>query len=305
MSLLDKHVAAILELRNQKKDQLLSTEELKEVSLSIGISEADWQEFMKEAEELLVLSKNQLQYESYKDAYESAEKAISLNPHLVEGFGIAAKSAYMLHFHENEDKNWSQIAENLADEALDRNPNDKNALEVLRNLRALQRQQKKKFNPTYIYVGIGAAILLVIGFIFFINNSSQKDQLAMAEEEVNMTWAQVENVLERKRNLFLQITAMYELTEAGEKIAPKPSSPEEYENLQTEFKQIQSHIKSNKNIDDSEWKTLLIQIEGAENRISTEKRKYNLAVKEYNLLARKFDKPLKKYFDSKAIQNDQ
>ncbi len=133
------------------------------------------------------------------------------------------------------------------------------------------------------------------------------------EEEVNSQWAQVENVYQRRADLIPNLVntvkgyADFEqetLTQVIEARAKATSTNINAENLTPEkisqFQEAQSglssalsrlmvvverypDLKANQNFRD-----LQAQLEGTENRISVERRKFNETVRNYNTYIRKF-----------------
>lgn len=153
---------------------------------------------------------------------------------------------------------------------------------------------------------IGLAVLglaMVIGSVFMwgINTSNNLVEL---EAEVDNTWSQVENVLQRRYDLIPNLVASVEGSMNQEqeiftaiadsrRTINSASSVEEVadgnaelnNNLQTLVNVIHEsypELASNQNVQD-----LMAQLEGTENRISVERRRFNDAVTTYNVAIRR------------------
>ncbi len=161
--------------------------------------------------------------------------------------------------------------------------------------------------------GVGAVIVLVIiGFVMW--GVGIYNNLITLEEGVNQSWAQVENQYQRRADLVPNLVntvkgvADFEretftaVTEARSKVNQINVTPQMLENPNA-FQQFQSaqnelgsalsrllvtvenypQLKANEN-----FLQLQAQLEGTENRISVERRKFNQTVQEYNTTIRRF-----------------
>ncbi len=179
-------------------------------------------------------------------------------------------------------------------------------------------------------------LIAVVALIFIIVSStiSSYNALVTAEEEIEGNWAQVENVYQRRADLIPNLVntvkgyASHEretlegVIEARSKATSVNVNPNELnqESVQ-QFNQAQQglssalsrlmvvverypDLKASQNFRD-----LQAQLEGTENRIAVERRKFNESVKDYNASIRRFPKNLlansfgferKAYFESDA-----
>jgi LemA protein len=134
------------------------------------------------------------------------------------------------------------------------------------------------------------------------------NQLVRLEQNVNETWAQVQNVYQRRADLIPNLvetvkgfaaqerSVLTEVTEAraratGVQLTPEAlSDPKAMERFQAAQAQLSGalsrllvvverypELKSNQN-----FLALQTQLEGTENRIAVERRRFNEAVREYN-----------------------
>lgn len=159
-------------------------------------------------------------------------------------------------------------------------------------------------------------VLIVIAVIALIAYSSFKggyNNMVTREESVESAWSQVENVYQRRADLIPNLVntvkgaANFEketftaVTEARSKasqitVDPKNLTPEkiqEFQAAQGELSQALGRLmmvtenypqlKANQNFQD-----LQVQLEGTENRITQERRKFNEVVQDFNTYIRKF-----------------
>jgi LemA protein len=155
-------------------------------------------------------------------------------------------------------------------------------------------------------VAVGLVVLLLIGVVVWgvgVNN-----QIVRADQDVNEKWAQVQNVYQRRADLIPNLvetvkgfaaqerTVLEEVTKARASVAGIKATPElvndpaafqKFQQAQAELGGALSRLlvtverypelKSNQN-----FLTLQSQLEGTENRITVERRRFNEAVRDYN-----------------------
>lgn len=164
---------------------------------------------------------------------------------------------------------------------------------------------------TLITVTVIAVIVLAL--FFWVKNSY--NGLVKADEQVKSTWSQVENVYQRRADLIPNLVAtvkgyadhesetLESVVEARSKatrisIDPENLDPDriaEFQEAQGELSQALGRLimlqenypdlKANQNFRD-----LQAQLEGTENRISTERMKFNETARSYNTMVRSFPK---------------
>jgi len=153
------------------------------------------------------------------------------------------------------------------------------------------------------------AVIALAGWAIGVNN-----ELVTREQEVNEKWAQVQNVYQRRADLVPNLvetvkgfatqerTVLEEVTKARASVAGIKATPELVNDPQAmkKFQEAQNQLggalsrllvtverypelKSNQN-----FLALQSQLEGTENRIAVERRRFNEAVREYNTRLRLF-----------------
>lgn len=158
------------------------------------------------------------------------------------------------------------------------------------------------------WIGIGIVALLVI-YGINVNNS-----LVNKEEAVDQSWAQVENQYQRRSDLIPNLVntvkgaanfeqeTLNSVVEARSRATSIQVNSEDLNDPQKlqQFQQAQAQLsgalsrllvtverypelKANQNFRD-----LQVQLEGTENRIATERMRYNNAVRDYNTSTRRF-----------------
>ncbi len=161
--------------------------------------------------------------------------------------------------------------------------------------------------------GVGAVlVIIIIGFVMW--GVSIYNNLITLEENVNQSWAQVENQYQRRADLVPNLVntvkgvADFEketytaVTEARAKVnqinvtpemLENPNAFQMFQNAQNELGSALSRLlvtvenypqlKANEN-----FMQLQAQLEGTENRIAVERMKFNQAVQDYNTTIRRF-----------------
>ena len=161
---------------------------------------------------------------------------------------------------------------------------------------------------TIILICIAGALLLFAGFCI-----TKYNGLVDANAEVEKKWADVESVYQRRVDLIPNLVAtvkgyaeheestLQAVTDARTRatsitIDPATATPEQMEAWMAAQDEVSGalgrllavaesypDLKANQN-----FLQLQAQLEGTENRISVERQKYNEAVKEYNVMVRRF-----------------
>lgn len=151
----------------------------------------------------------------------------------------------------------------------------------------------KKFLPVII-------VLIIIGALL----GSTYNKLTALEIDVDQSWAQVENTLKRRADLIPNIVntvkgyaqheaeVLTKVTEARSAIS-NAKTPEEFANANEQLNEVVRSInvvveaypelKANEG-----FLNLQVELEGTENRIATERKRYNDNVAEFNRAVKRF-----------------
>jgi LemA protein len=168
-----------------------------------------------------------------------------------------------------------------------------------------------KKNTITLLVILGLVVIMIFSSI------SSYNSLVAMDESVNEKWSQVENVYQRRADLIPNLVntvkgyashereTLESVIEARSKATSVNIDPDKL-NAQSiqQFQQAQEglssalsrlmvvverypNLKANENFRD-----LQAQLEGTENRIAVERRKFNMAARDYNTAIRRFPKNL-------------
>jgi len=159
------------------------------------------------------------------------------------------------------------------------------------------------------------AVIAIIGVLIGVRTIGIYNQIIAFDESVKEKWAQVENAYQRRFDLIPNIVAsvqgeanfekstLTEIVDARSRMGGVVKVDENMLNDEAAMKRFQETqaslggalqrlmmvtenyptLQSNKGFQD-----LRVQLEGAENRISVERKRYNEIVKDYNTLIRQF-----------------
>ncbi len=163
------------------------------------------------------------------------------------------------------------------------------------------------------YIVIAVIVLLVI--IVYSSFKGSYNNMVSYEENIKSQWSQVENVYQRRADLIPNLVntvkgyaehekeALSAVVEARSKATStninannlSPEQLQEFQNAQSGLSSALSrlmvvverypNLKANQN-----FLELQAQLEGTENRIAVERRKFNETVRNYNTFIRKFPK---------------
>ncbi len=161
------------------------------------------------------------------------------------------------------------------------------------------------------WIVLGAVLLVIV--IIFSSFRGTYNKLVISDEAVGASWSQVENQYQRRSDLIPNLVSSVKGYASHEKetlegviaarakatqitINPEDITPEtlqKYQAAQGELSQALGRLmaisesypdlKANQN-----FMQLQAQLEGTENRISTERRRFNDAVRQYNTFIRTF-----------------
>ncbi|MBK7129760.1 MAG: LemA family protein [Crocinitomicaceae bacterium] len=329
-----KAIVSAGETNDTLEERPLTLSELKELAISMGLNEEQWQALLVKAQKHLKLADDHLKARNYKDAVLEGEQAVAINPYLTNCNAILAK-AYMMMWLEDHNPSTREKAEYYARKELLVDPRDQQAVMVLSTIQkksgVLEKDNKsrKKF---YILLGVVAVVLLII--IFFLVSAANKnnqeaeqnqqtseynqirDQLIEAEEDVASKLDLVQVAIDQRNSMLPDLFSAVQQSPAEltvldstiQTLQQQIKNSEGEEKFQLE-NSLSAKVDEAKNIvsqlgEKSAVEKLLVQIEGSENRIAFEKKNYNEAVKKYNILVKKHHDQFPQY-EIKPYYNEQ
>ncbi len=168
-----------------------------------------------------------------------------------------------------------------------------------------------------LVIVVGVIAVIGIGLFSFFGGNYNK--MVAREEGVKTAWSQVENVYQRRMDLIPNLVATVKgyakhesdvftkVTEARSKAGGVMQVSDEIINNPESFKKFQKaqselggalqrllvvsenypELKANEN-----FRSLQAQLEGTENRITVERKRYNEQVKDYNVFIRSFPRSI-------------
>jgi len=174
-------------------------------------------------------------------------------------------------------------------------------------------EQKQAFFRKFVIgtVITVAAVIAIAGFTVM----GQYNKMVSLDEQVKTKWGQVENVYQRRFDLIpnlvktVQAYAKHEkdlfqmITEArakaggvlniSEEVLNDPATFRKFQEVQGELSQVLQRmmvvVEQNPNVKaDQNFLALQAQLEGSENRIAVERKRFNEAVSQYNAYIKKF-----------------
>lgn len=156
--------------------------------------------------------------------------------------------------------------------------------------------------------------LLLVGGFFILNSKGSYNDMVSLQEQVDAQWGQVQNAYQRRADLIPNVVntvkgyANFEqetLTQVADarakvgqltltrEVLEDPKLMERFTEAQNQLGQTLSRLLSvAENYPDlkasENFKALITELEGSENRIATERKRYNDAAREYNTYIKKF-----------------
>lgn len=155
----------------------------------------------------------------------------------------------------------------------------------------------------FVLIGLLALIVFAIfGFGSWYVNT--RNQLIALEENINGTWAEVENQLQRRADLIPNLVSTVKgyasheeeiftkLAEARSKLAGAGSveeTAESYQEMESALSRLLVVVENYPNLKaDTQFTRLMDELAGTENRITVARKRYNTAVQGFNTKIRMF-----------------
>lgn len=284
----------------------LTLDELKELAVSMGMSEEEWDNLQAQAVINLHAAEDHLKARNFNEAIAQAEHATSINPYITNGNGVLAKAYHMLWLEDHDLKAKEKAAYHARRELLV-DPKDKNAINILSAINKdgkLATKETKSKKLIFIIAGAAVLVILIFALLMRSPSSANKDtgnienQIILAEENMLSKYDLVQTAISQRNNMLPDLfnavgggnSEMKKLDQEIDNLKQKIKNAKKEDKFKLEneldkkVSEAKKLAKTYGNASDTEL--LLIQIEGAENRIAFEKKTYNDAVKEYNILVK-------------------
>ena len=322
---LENYLKKLMELQyNPSTEQQFTEEELKNIALEAGLTEEAWRQSQEQAQQHLQRGKTYLGTHNYEDAVVELEQAASLRPQDAEANFLTAQ-AYLHRGSRQQRAADFDKADYYLDRTISINAHHSGALRLKGELNDKRRvyknetEEKMRTNTLTKWGIIGGVVVLLIAGFYSMYNS-----MVGLEEGVNSSWAQVENQYERRADLIPNLVStvqgaadveretLNEVVQARAEATSLRIDPSALNEASlNEFSEKQADLSGSLGkllavaeryptlTSTNNFRDLQSQLEGTENRISVERKRFNEAVQAYNARARRFPYNLLG-FDTKA-----
>lgn len=283
------HIQEVIKASEFDSERPLTLDELKELALSMGLSENEWQDLLIKAETSLNTALGHLRVQNYTDAIQSAEEATSINPYIKDGNAILAQCYLKLAYVEKNHDLFAK-AEHYARMELKNDPLDGPALNVISAVEA-ENQEGKTHKRSLKLVGFVAGGILLLFVVFFMCNrgpNSTKESTNVAtnssieslEANVESSKSNYSAAIQRRNELVLELLGVVQ-DESMKNELQKSVADYAFDNIQKSeatFKLAWGNAKSTGYFTDAD----LVNMEGQTNRIAVAKKRYLESVAKYN-----------------------
>lgn len=292
-----EHIKQVVKTTSYDSDRPLTLSELKELAEGMGVSEREWNELMIKAEQSLNLALGHLKVENYTDAIAMAEEATAINPYIKDGNAILAQSYYKLALVDQNDELFTKAGASARME-LKNDPLDSVALNVLSAVESIQKEGRYsgKLIRTVAYV-VGALVLVFLILYMCtstLDNSdaartnqgmgnptdNSTDNLTALSSNVKSTESTYLSAIERRNESALELVAG--IDDRSIRRAFQESITEYDFNQITKSEQHFRLSLSDVTQVITISQEMNVRLQGGENRINSEKRRYLSAIAEYN-----------------------
>jgi len=295
--IIEDYVAKMLEVQKEQFEKPLSLKELKEIAFSVGMSESEWQASQQVMEQHLRTGKGHVRNKNWLDAVTELKQAVAINPYHEDALYNLA-----LSYHELYRKSGTELYKKEAKSAADRvlknqdSKMDAASIALLNEIRNTETDHKNKRNRVLMIIGgVIIGVFLIFLLLFWgasASVGSRANELEQLQVKVEQNWAQVENVYQRRETLIPQIVNLaksaskYDAAKLNELQRKRgelnPSNRDDYRKKQEEITKALTELMANMEGNAQTMRDIQIQVEGSENRIRVEWKKYNDVVAEYN-----------------------
>lgn len=318
---LEGYIKKLMEREMQSgSDKPLTEAQLKQVALDTGMMESEWEQLKSDANNAQERGFEHLDRNNFEDAISEFQESTSLYPNSAQACYGMAKALFKKTV-EKEDKTYSLEAINYVKRALLLDPDHSEALDLQGQI----RQHDQVLGDKIVTKGRVAKwkkilipalpIVLLIGWFWSLNNT-----IVDLEEDVNSSWAQVENVCNRRAELIPQLAKVVKAAAAHEKdviesalrarakatsinIDPSNMTASDMKKFAEAQGQLGASLGRLMAVSErypdvkamANYRDLQTQIEGSDNRITVERMRFNQTVEVFNKKVKKFPVSLLSY----------
>lgn len=169
---LEKFVEKMMLLRNEPQAKPLSWDELRNIALEVGLSEADWQQVEATLQTHQSRANSFLKFENLDDAIVEFEYCLDLNPYHTATLTQLA-NIHLLRWHKQNNDNDLARARERANQALALEPTSEAALRILSELKRIEAPKPLSFkSPVVLAAALGLVVALV-GLFFWLKPSDE------------------------------------------------------------------------------------------------------------------------------------
>jgi LemA protein len=308
--IIEDYVSKMLEVQKERFEKPLSLSELKEIAFSVGMSESDWLASQEVMAQHLKTGQAHLKNKNWQDAALELKQAVAINPYQEDGLYGLAIAYHELYKQSGRDSDRDE-AKAYADRALKNEDKglDSAAIALLNSIRDSSEVHEKKKKTLWMGIAIAAAAVVgIILLVISVASSSVSGKASALEQEmvkVEQTWGQVENVYQRRESLIPQIinisksASKYDQSKLDELQKMQKSlnaaNRDDYRQKQEDITKMMTELMGNMEGNAQTMRDIQVQVEGSENRIRVEWKKYNDAVAEYNNSVIKYNDAIKSF----------
>jgi LemA protein len=310
---LEAYVRKLMDYQYKREEDSFTEDQLRKIALDMGLSEEEFEKSRKRAAEHRDRGLVFVEQANWEDAVWELEQAAALDPNDVDAARGLGR-AYIGMAELTEDNSLFDKAEMMLKRVFRLDPRDPEAMKVSKTLRNRSRVQKNESKDKEKKSKMTRRLLLAgIVLLFFFSYVNMYNGLVSMEENVNQQWAQVENVYQRRADLIpnlaeavrgvsrleketFESVAKARAGVSNLKIDPADLTQEKLDEFAARQGDLSAAlgrlIAVAEDYPDLKFPINFQQFQdelaGTENRISTERRRFNQGVETFNSSSRRF-----------------
>ena len=160
-------IQKVSEIQNQKDNEDLSTPDLKQIAIEIGMSDDDWEEVQKVYRDHLERGTGFFSHDNFDDALSEYQQALMLHPDSKDTlYGLA--TAHEGRFLRTGSRTDMEMAIEFASRCLHISPSHQGAIELISNMKKKEIAPRKKRTALRLSLVLSAAAivgLIVMAFL--------------------------------------------------------------------------------------------------------------------------------------------